>query len=79
MAAVVVPFVRAGSYAVRAKPAPAPTEWIGTCRDDGRETRTWALSQESATNICAAQLGIPAARIDCIRADGRRLSGNGAA
>jgi len=60
-------------------PPAGPVEWIGTCRDDGREVRTWAQLWKSAVDICAAQLGVSADRIECIRADEQRLSGSGAA
>ncbi len=57
-------------------PPPDPVEWVGTSRDDGRETRTWAQLWKSAVDICAAQLGTTPDRVDCIRADEQRLSGS---
>lgn len=60
-------------------PPPDPVEWVGKCRDDGREVRTHAQLWKSAVDICAALLGVPSDRVDCIRADEQRLSGNGAA
>lgn len=95
MPAIVLPFVRAESYAMRSKPVriltldevrtqmdapPAgPVEWVGTCKDDGRQERTWAQLWMSARDILAAMLGVPADRVECVRADEQRLPGNGAA
>jgi hypothetical protein len=60
-------------------PPSQPVEWIGTDIDSGREERTWSQHWKSARDICAAMLGVQADRVECVRADEKKLSGSGAA
>ena len=61
------------------RPPAEPVEWVGTCIDDARETRTYSQFWKSARAICASQLGVNEDRVTCIRADEQRLSGKGLA
>jgi hypothetical protein len=70
--------LNSGRAGLRTPPS-SVVEWVGTSKDDGRAARTHAQLWKSAVDICAAMLGVTPDRVECVRADEQRLSGNGTA